>query len=102
MKVHFQTNLDEAQSDVFALNSALSQKYHDIIPHKGDRITFPFERWDNGASRQFEYALDVVGVSYNYVSETITIELHIPATHHSQSIAEWTTWFRKHRLGKDY
>ena len=100
MKIHFRTNLDEAQRDVNNLNSLDND--NSIVPRIRESIIFPFEKWDHDQKRSvnFQYSLEVVGVRYNYFDSVVEVELHMPKI--GQTIAEWTAWFRKFRLGKDW
>lgn len=96
MKLHFHTNLDEAKGDV----ASLSGRYHDVeslpVPRKGERIEFSFGP-DN-----FHYHLEIVGVVYKLTLPRpyVDIELHMPSYHGAMTIAEWSTWFNRHRFGR--
>ncbi len=96
MKILFHTNLDEAQRDVSNLNAFGFHNENSVIPRVKEYIVFPFEKWENDRSREFTFSLEVVGVRYNYFNSTVNVELHIPRIP-SQSIAEWSEWFRKFR-----
>lgn len=98
MKIVFHTNLDEAQRDVSNLNAMHAQS---IVPRVGEYVVFPFEKWEDKRSREFSFSLEVVAVRYNYFSSTVEVELHMMRSS-LQSIYDWTLWFRKFRLGKDY
>jgi hypothetical protein len=106
MKMHFHTNLDEAQRDVGDILPMLaSGPYAHPIPRVGERISIPFRR-DN---RVFSYELAVVAVRYEYplsgsgiTEASVRVELHIPQHQASMSIADWTTWFNKHRKGREW
>ena len=107
MKLQFQTNLDQAKRDVSALNNLFNAQYttnppESIIPRIGESITFTFEKYDRMLKRntQFYYYLRVVDVSYDYTNRMIVVELHMPKIF--DSIAEWMTYFRRHRLDQEY
>ncbi len=96
-RIRFHTNLDEAQGDV----SRLADMWPDnIVPRVGEHLKLEFRR----DGRRY-YELRVVQVRYGVSLEgehnlSIEVELHLPP--HHGSIAEWTTWIRKHRFGKEW
>jgi hypothetical protein len=100
VNIYFHTNLDEAQPDVRGLNTP-GHDYHwppDFgVPSVDTEVVFAFRRDNKG----FAYPLRVCAVRYMLDSETVHVELHMPRAPH-QSIAEWTAWFRRHRLGKEW
>jgi hypothetical protein len=100
MHIYFHTNLDEAQPDVRGMN-APGNDYHWPpefgIPAVDSEVVFEFWR-DN---RRLGYHLRVCAVRYVLERKTVNVELHMPTAPH-QSIAEWTTWFRRHRLGREW
>ncbi len=96
MHIHFHSNLDLVQNDMFELNQH-ARHCGLIVPQVDSSITIPFMR--NGERR--EYRLRVCSVSFNYAARTISVELNIPA-YPCKSIAEWEVWFKRHRLGREY
>ena len=104
MKIHFRTNLDEAQRDVANLNSLPSvEVLKHYIPRVKEYIVFPFQKWDKDFNREgnFSFHLEVVAVRHNYFNSVVEVELHIPRIS-AQSIAQWEEWFRKFRHGKSW
>lgn len=101
MKIHFHTNLDLAQHDVFLLNQNIGTQ--SIIPRIGEFVVFPFNKWDRDLEKNmdYNYSLEVVGIRYNYFNSTISVDLHIERFL-KLSIGEWAEWFRKFRLGKGW
>ena len=94
MKLVFHTNLDEPKGDVSALNNTTSFSSYDTqlpVPRKGDKVEFPFKKWntDRGRNEYFSYVLEVVDVTYIYGRGVVVVELHIPHIP-SRSIAEWS------------
>jgi hypothetical protein len=97
MKLHFHTNLDEAKPDVDVLSDRVWPKDDMPIPRKGERIRVAFDLGKN-------FELDVVDVVYLYDAAipVAHIELHMPSYYASMSIADWSTWFRRHRYGREW
>lgn len=97
MRLHFHTNLDEAKPDVGALSDNMRSRDAQPIPRKGERVRFTFDGGKN-------YDLDVVDVVYLFDAEVplACVELHKPSYYGSMSIAEWSAWFRRHRLGREW
>lgn len=103
MKLYFHTNIDEAQHDVINLNKEIYDRSRSTlrtpnlpVPRKGELVQFNFLR----ASQTFYYELEVRNVLYDYRSNEVKIELHIPlylANHERGTIAGWSKWFVNHR-----
>lgn len=103
MNVNFHTNLDLAQRDVGELNYTYANEFRQY-PSQGDVVEISFDKWDHTTQKScsFSYTLQVVRIMYNYQRKTIAIELHIPSSHGSMSIADWEKWFNRYRYNKDY
>lgn len=97
MRIYFKSNLDEVQRDVCALNALNLDMAADPIPRVGERIDFSFIR----GPMRCTYGLEVYDVTYHYGEKDrrIDVELHIPSYQKSMSIAEWMSWFKRHRFG---
>ncbi len=91
MKVHFKTNLDEPQPDVWDLNERWPKDAP--LPRVGERILFVFD-----GNRKFE--LEVCSVAFNYAANEAQVELHMPSYYGRMSINEWAEWFKRHRSGR--
>ena len=91
MKIHFHTNLDEAQPFV----SKLAETWKGAVPAIGHEIVFEFVRWDHERERSapFNFSLIVCAVRWSETGEP-TVELHAPR--HFESIQAWMDYFRKH------
>jgi hypothetical protein len=96
MKVHFHTNLDEAQPFVHRLNKHLTGQ--NFAPNKGDRIKFyKYEQPTPSDGPQKTFELEVVNRVVSYGSYlTISIELHMPSYYSGMTIREWGEWFNRH------
>jgi len=89
MRVHFQTNLDEAKNDVFGLSGEWL-----TTPSKGDRFRLVFNREGS------HYELEVCQVTFvRPVDErheiSALVELHLPS-YWAGSIRDWIDWFKEH------
>ena len=95
MKIHFHTNLDEAQPYV----AKLADTWGGPTPAVGHEIVFEFVRWDHDRkqSMQFNFSLIVCAVRWNEIGEP-SVELHAPS--HFKNIADWMEYFRRHVKGR--
>lgn len=101
MRILFQTNLDEAQRDVHALNSHVDNCSQISVPQIGSKVRFqvPDEK---------HYDLEVVDVTldhevtdfpYQSTGPTYLVELHLGSAWAGQSINAWIAHMERLRKG---
>jgi hypothetical protein len=103
VKLVFKTNLDEPQRDVWEINDKANDGVRLApVPRVGERISFPFKRWDHLAKREgsFSYELEVCAIAYDFHARVVHVELHMPSYYKTMSIHDWSEWFKRHRFGR--
>jgi hypothetical protein len=91
VKLHFFTNLDEAQRYVHPLNAPTGEgtKWMGDVPVIGHDILFRVHD-------KFSFRLRVIAVTWSDRGQEARVELHMPPSPHS-SIKEWMEWFERCR-----
>lgn len=90
-RVKFFTNLDGPLGDVHAANEHMYRNPPGRVPCVGERVRFYF----SNETRWFD--LEVVTVTWEPDRNDALVELHIPSSQRSMSIAEWSRWFEQWR-----